>query len=316
MRSRVIEWRVSGRSAGRRSIATLVAVMLVAGACSADGPAASIDGSEIAPETIDQLHPVGAEIDDEQRASSLLLVILHHLLRREASAQFGITPTDAEIAEALAVRVGSDDDTLMQRLADQGVTRDRLLLEAELDVLRERIQLAFIDQDGPDVDIDAAYRTFIGVNSKSCVILLAPTSDDAMSDMQTTVVGEISLADAQSALGDLVESVDLGCDSPVQLPPPVQSVAIDGEVGRAYLSTFSDGTVYVAGVTSRDAPTLEQVMDEVRTIAAESQGAALFDEWAFEILRNADVTIDATLGSWEPRDGTGDVPTVVPPNGE
>ena len=313
MRSPVIGWPGSRRSAGRRSI-VIAAGVLVTVACSADGPAASLDGTEIAPETIDQLHPVGTELDDEQRASSLLLVILHHLLRREASAQFGITPTDAEIAEALAVRAGADDDTLIQRLADQGVTRDRLLLEAELDVLRERVQLAFIDQDGPDVDIDAAYRTFIGVNSKSCVTLLAPTSDAAISDMETTVVGDISLADAQTVLGDSVESVDLGCDSPVQLPPPVQSVAIDGEVGRAYLSTFSDGTVYVAGVTSRDAPPLEDVMDEVRTIAAESQGAALFDEWAFGILRSADVTIDAALGSWEPRDGTGDVPTVVPPH--
>lgn len=271
-----------------------------------------IDGVDISPERIEQLHPADAAIDEQQQASSLFLIILHHLVTREADAQFDLSPSAAAVDEALIARVGEVDELVDQRLAERGVTLDRVLLEAELDVLRDQMQREFIDRGGPDVDLDAAYRTFLGVNSRACVQLLAPASDAAVAEIQSVVDGDIALDSVREQLGDLVETVELGCDNPVQLPPPVQSVALDGEIGIAYLSTFSDGTVYVAGVTSRDAPTMDAVIDDVKRIAADSQGATLFNEWVFDLLRRADVTVDTDLWAWEPRDGTADVPTVVP----
>lgn len=296
------------RTALARAAWFLIAGLIAAG-CSSGGPAASIDGYDVAPERISRLHPEDADLDEQQQASSLFLIILHHLVTREADAQFDLVPAPTEVDAALAARVGAADD---QQLADQGVTRDRVLLEAELDVVRAELQRAFIDRGGPGVDLDAAYRTFLGVNSRACVELLAPASDAAVPDMERVTDGDSTLESVREQLGDLVETVDLGCDNPVQLPPPVQSVALDGEVGIAYLSTFSDGTVYVAAVTSRDAPTMEDVIEEVKSIAADSQGATLFNDWAFDLLRTADVTVDTDLWAWEPRDGTADVPTVVP----
>lgn len=304
--------RGSVRRPSTRLAAGLIALALLASACSGGGTAATIDGVEITSDRIETLHPADAELDEQQRASTLFLIILHHLVTREAEAQFDLTSSDAEIEAALAVRLGDDEDTAAARLADRGVTRERVLLEAELDVLREKLQRAFVDRGGPEIDLDAAYRTFLGANSRACVTMLAPATDEAMSDIERVTTGTITLQAVQEELGDLVEPVDLGCDIPTQLPGPVQPIALDGEVGRAYLSTFSDGTLYVAGVTSRDAPPLDSVIEEVKRIASDSQGAELFDEWAFDLLRAADVAVDADLGVWEPRDGTGDVPTVVP----
>ncbi len=298
-----------------RRLAAVVVLGLLASACSTSGSAATIDGVEITSDRIETLHAAGAELDEQQRASTLFLIILHHLVTREAEAQFDLVPSDAEIEAALAVRLSDDEEVAAARLADRGVSRERVLLEAELDVLREKLQRAFVERGGPDIDLDAAYRTFLGVNSRACVTLLAPASDEAIPDIERATTGAITLQAVQDELGNLVEPVDLGCDLPTQLPGPVQPIALDGEVGRAYLSTFSDGTVYVAGVTSRDAPPLETVIEEVKAIASDSQGSDLFDEWAFDLLRTADVTVDANLGAWKPRDGTGDVPTVVP-NGD
>lgn len=297
-----------------RPISALVAGALLLSACAAPGPAATVDGVEFAPERVTDLHPEGADLDAEQRASSLFLVILHHLVAREADAQFDVTAGETDIDAAVDERLGDSDEISDQRLAERGVTRERVRLEAELDVLRSRIQRAFVDERAPGVDLDAAYRRFLSVNSRVCVTLLAPASPEAVADVEAAVTGDVDLDDVIEQLGDLVEPVELGCDSPVGLPPPVQPVAVDGEVGRAYLSTFSDGTTYVAGVTERDAPALEDVLGDVENLAAETQGTELFDEWAFELLRTATVEIDSDFGTWEPRDGTADVPTVVPPN--
>ena len=294
-----------------RAFALLV-VVLTASACSSGGPAATIDGFDIPPERIEELHPEGADLDGEQEASSLFLIILHHVVSREAEVQFDLVPDDRDIEAALTARLGGDDVAALPALTANGITRERVLLEAELDVLRERLQRAFIDEGGPGVDLDAAYRTFLGVNSRACILMLAPASDEAVAEMERVTDGTATLGSVQDQLGDRVEPVDLGCDSPSRLPLPVQPVALDGEVGLAYLRTFSDGTVYVVGVTERDAPTLDEVLEEVKALAADSQGATLFNEWAFDLLRAADVTVDEAFGTWEPREGTGDVPTVVP----
>lgn len=297
-----------------RWLAALATIALLIAACTQPGPAATVDGVDVESGRIESLHPGDADLDGEQRAATLFLIILHELITREAEAQFDAVASSSEIDAAMVARLGDVEDVADQRLADRGITRDRVLLEAELDVLRAKLQRAFIEEGGPGVDLDTAFRTFLGVNSRACVQLLAPVSPDVVADIESVVQGDISLEAATAQLADLVEPVDLGCDSPANLPPPVQPLALDGEVGRAYLSTFSDGTVYVAAVTERDAPALDEVIEEVESLAAESQGSTLFDEWAFEILKAAEVFIDSDIGTWEPRDGTGDVPTVVPPD--
>jgi hypothetical protein len=289
----------------------VAALALVAGACGAPDVVAVVDGKEIAATEIVALHPDGLSLAPEEQAASTFLVILHHLLLSEAEEVFGIVPAGADVERAFAERTAGLED-VDDGLAGRGVTRSRVELEAELDVLRDLLQREFVSRNG-DADLDAAYRRFVSVNSIACVRLLAPASRELEPRIEALVFAGASGEEIEAEMGDGVEPIELGCVSPSQHPEGVASVAVDGEVGKAYQRTFSDGTMYVAIVTERDAPPMSEVMDEVLSIAADTEGRDRFDEWAFEVLRLADVEVDPSVGTWEPTDETGGVPTVVAP---
>lgn len=287
----------------------LVATALLAVACGQSDTVATVNGEPIARSTFEALHPNSADLTPDERASSVFLLVLHKLISSNALSEFDVSPEPAAVEAGLIERTGGGDD-VDSRLANRGITQERVRLEAELDVIRNSTQTEFIVRGGPGVDIDAAYRRFISLNSIVCVVLLAPEPGASLATVTGLVDRGATLEEVTTAVA--TEEVDLGCTNPVQHPEPVQPVAVDGEIGIAYLQEFSDGTTYIVGVTERDAPTLEDVMDEVIQIAAESQGRELFDEWAFDLLGTADVEIDSSIGTWESTADSGDVPTVVP----
>lgn len=300
------EWPLIGR---------ILAVILVVAACGGTDDVASVDGTPITAEELSVLHPVAAELNPDDTAASVFLLVLRQVLVVNAEKDFSVTLTSDQIDTAFVDRAGGTAPEVEERLANRGVTPARVRIEAELDVLRRVIENEFVAQGGPEIDLDAAYRSFLSSNSVSCVVMLAPTSSEVEPAIKAVVDAGATLDQLQDELPDAVEEVDLGCLSPVQHSQPVQSVAVDGEVGKAYAQEFSDGTFFVAGVTEREAPAMADVMDEVVELAARSQGRILFDEWAFELLRNADVEVAASIGTWESTADTGGVPTVVAPTG-
>lgn len=290
----------------------VAAFAFVIGACGASDVVAVVDGTEIAATEIAALHPDDRSLEPEERAASTFLVILHHLLLSEAERAFGIVPAAGDIEAAFFARTRGLEGRIDEVLAGRGVTRSRVELEAELDALRDLVQLDFVT-DGASVDLDAAYRRFVSVNSVVCVRLLAPASPELEPTLDALVFAGATGEEIEAEMGDGVERIELGCMSPSRHPEAVASVAVDGEVGKAYERRFSDGTMYAAVVTERDAPPMSEVMDEVLGLAADTEGRERFDEWAFEILRNADVEVDPSVGTWEPTEETGGVPTVVAP---
>ena len=274
---------------------------------------AVVEGEEIASTEILALHPEGRSLEPVERAASVFLVILHRLLLDEAEEAFGVVPARGDVDDAFAERTNGLPGGVDEGLAGRGVTRSRVELEAELDVLRDRLRYELVSREGADVDLDAAYRRFVSVNSNACMLMLAPAGRELEPMVEALVFSGAGVDEIEAEMGDGVERIDLGCLSPAQHPEAVASVAVDGEVGRAYIRRFSDGTLYVAVVTERDAPELGEVMDEVLALAADTQGRELFNEWAFGVLQAADVEIDPSVGSWEPTDETGGVPTVVAP---
>lgn len=290
----------------------LVAVLALVGvACGQSETAAVVNGEDIARSTLDALHSEPSNLAAEERAASTYLLVLHNLVVSNALDEFDISPDPADVETAFFDRVAGAGDDIDVRLANRGITRQRVTLEAELDVLRATLETEFILRGGPGVDLEASYRRFISLNSVACVTLLAPESNAAVPEIEVLVAAGASLEDVADAV--TVEEIDLGCTNPVQHPLPVQPVAVDGEVGVAYLREFSDGTVFVVGVTERDAPTIDEVEDEVIQLAADSQGRDLFDQWAFDLLRSAEVEIDPSIGTWEASAETDGVPTVLAP---
>jgi hypothetical protein len=292
---------------------TLSAVLVLFAGCGASSTAvAVVDGVEIGGDVLDSLSP-GDDSTPEDVARDLNLLILYDILTRREQSEFDFVPTEAQIDEAFAERVRGKTEGVDEWLAGRGSTSERALLESELDVIRAELQDVMVMTDGYGFDFDAAYRSFLGRNSRVCLSVLVITDPGVTDDVETAAEDGASLDGLVSAFGDGVEILDVGCDLPIQLGPVLSPVAVDGEVGVAYLREGEDGSTFFVEVTERDAPSADDVRDEVMAVGRELQGPGLFDSWVLLALSEADVEVNEQVGVWSTAGDGSDVPSVIPP---
>ena len=288
----------------------VVACAVALGACSSmPSTAAVVDGVEVSGTRLAAMSP------DRDRAPhdlvrDLNLLILHEVLTTQAAVDFDLVASEEQIAEAFSDRVRGREDDVEEWLANRGSTRERVLLEAELDVIREALEDAMVESDEYGFDFDAAYRSFLGVNSRVCLRGLGITDPELTATIESGVETGETIASLSADHPGSTEIIDLGCNIPIEHGTLLAPVALDGEIGVAYIRETTDGTKYVVEVTERDAPAAEDVFEEVMQIGRERQGPLLFDAWVIDVLKSAEVTVDTSIGVW----GTtteGDVPTVT-----
>ena len=306
----------------RRRVLIAVALALVAVSCADPGPVATINGIEIDGARLESLRPEGAQPVAEQVAGDLLLLLLHDGFADAALDEFGVAVTTEQAEAAFEARtrsaaaLGPLDDVL----ANRGVTRERVRLEAGLDALRELVAAELIRAEAAGFDVDAAYREYVIRAGEVCVqaIALAAAANYEAAESRllagepfAAVAEELSL-DPLVGPGEARAGGDLGCSVPFALPVELHSVSLDAPIGEPIGPVAIAGGPHLVLVYRRDIPELESVRGEVREAAVAEQGEAVFRAWAFDVLVRADVTIDPDYGSWGPRPGTGDVPTVIP----
>jgi hypothetical protein len=284
-----------------------LAVVALSG-CSAPGPVATVDGAAIERRALDRLHPSDARIDGSERASSLFLLILHHLLVTSAQREFAFSVSEDAQQAALAARIGRADADAALR--EQRVTRDRVRLEADLDVIRDELEERLVRRGASGLDLDAAYRTFLSTNARVCLSAVLLRDESHRSAVERLVQEGADTAAVRSAHPTAVEHLDMECATPAQFGQGLASVALDGRPGEAHVVETAGGVV-VAAVDERDAPPPDAVREEVLEIAVETQGPELFNAWAADVIRHAHVEVDESVGIWAPAEGTGGVPTVV-----
>lgn len=292
------------------AVVAVVLVVAVVSGCTPAGRPATVEGVAIEAATLEDLRPPSADLTADERAANLYLLILHRLLSESAEQEFDFLVSDEQRRTAFETRtagLGSDVDAA---LAQRGVTRDRVLLEADLDVIREELERRLVHDEAPGVDFDAAYRTFLAANSRVCLSALQIADDGAVPALEDLVASGVDLAGVEEAYPDAVEPVDVECSSPALLGPGLNSVALDAEIGDVHVVRSEAGS-FVATVDERDAPAPDSVRDEVLQVAVDTQGPEVFNEWAAAILRDADVEVDGSLGRWEPIEGSNGIPTVV-----
>jgi hypothetical protein len=292
---------------------SIVALVLLLAACtSAPGVVASVEGVDVSTEELNALNAAGASTEIDERASSLYLLVLHRLLTTGAEADFQYAVGESELAEAFENRtrgLGEDIDAVLD---ERGVTRARVLLEAELDVIRGELEERLVRSDGHGFDFDEAFRGFLAVNSRACMVVLNLADAELVPDIQERVDAGEDLDAIFEVYPDRTARIDMGCASPIDHGQALAPVALDGEVGVSYSRPAGDGAIFVAKVTERDAPTADEVREEVMIYGVESQGPGLFNAWAAEILMSAEVDVADEIGSWRPGPDTGDLPTIVP----
>lgn len=292
---------------------SLVALMIVLAACNATpGVVATVEGVEVSSEELSALNAAGQSTEVGEQASSLYLLVLHRLLTAGAQADFQYAVPEVELTEAFDNRtrgLGEDVDAV---LGERGVTRERIMLEAELDVIRGELEERLVRSDGYGFDFEEAYRGFLSVNSRVCMVVLNLADVELVPDIQARVDAGEDLDAIFDLYPDRTARLDMGCASPIDHGQALAPVALDGEVGVSYARPAGDGAIFVAKVTERDAPAADAVREEVLVYGVESQGPELFNAWAVEILMNAEVDVADQIGTWGPGPDTGDVPTIVP----
>ncbi len=294
----------------KRSV-MVIAMMVVLGACSGlPSTAAVVDGVELSGERLEAMDP-GPDRSDEKLIKDLNLLILHQILTTRAASEFDLVATEQQITEAFEERIRASVDDVEEWLARRGSTPDRAMVEAELDVIRGVLEDVMVESDAYGFDFDAAYRSFLGVNSRVCLRGLGITDPAAL----PSIVEEIEAgADLDTLAGDhagATEIIDIGCNIPVEHGPLLAPVALDGAIGVAYLREASDGSTYVVEVTERDAPAAEDVEEEVREFGRERQAPLLFDAWVVEMLKSAEVEVDDSIGVWSATADSEEIPTVA-----
>jgi hypothetical protein len=239
------------------------------------------------------------------------LLILHRLVVAGAEEEFGYSVSSEDLQAAFDDRTDGLGDEIDARLASRGETRERVLIESELDVLRAHLEEEMVRSEGHGFDFDRAYRGFLAANSRVCVVVLTLADRELVDAIQQLVDAGEDLDTIFDRYPDRTARLDMGCRSPLDHGQELAPVALDGEIGRTYARPSGDGAIYVAKVTSRDAPAADTVREAVVDYGVGSQGPELFDAWAVGLLESAHVTVAESVGHWGPGPNTGEVPTVV-----
>lgn len=309
----------------RRSLSLLVAVLLVAGACSSgDDVVVTVGDTEIVASDFEALHPEDAVLSPEDTARSVSLLVLNTLLLEAASDQFGIEIDEAAIQAAFDERTASfrEAGDLDEQLAALTETQQRVRLESELDVVRDAVVDELLLAEAPGFDIDAAYREYIADIGTVCVRVIELADPAEFGSVAERLLAGETFGDvAREVSTDPLVGGDegapraggeLGCTSPAAHLPDFATAILEAPIGEPFGPVASGGHHQLVVVYDRAVPLLEDVRREAALAAATTQGPEVFRQWAVTVLQDATVTVDPDYGTWGVLPETEGVPTVIP----
>jgi len=310
-----------------KAIKWTVALLLMTAACSGGSDrVATIDDVTIPTEAFTALHVDVAELSDDEVARSALLLILHNAFTAEAQEALGIAPDPSLVDERFAERTETfrARGDLDEQLALYNLTRRRVEIEAELDVLRDAVGALLVRDEAPGFDLDAAYEAYLMDNAEVCIqqiriddvsivdsLVARLESGEPFSDVARDVSIDpfVDREAGRSGAGG-----DFGCSAPMALPEGLGKAAltapIDAPVGPV---TSADG-VHVLWVYDRTVAPLVEVRPAVLEHAIQIQSEEMFRLWAVDVLQKIDVELDPAYGRWAMLPETDPVPTVVSPD--
>jgi len=308
-----------GRSAGpipcltgSVGLAALVALTVLVGGCSSGtDPVAAVDGTDISRTSLDELHVDPDAVTEDEAVGALLVLVLREAFTSRADSQLGIEPSSAEIQAAVDLQP-----------ADSRLTEARRLLDAELDLVRDLVEVELVMSESAGFDLAAAQEAFLLAKSNVCVRQIQlPSADDFPAVRQRLEAGEAFADVARDVsvdpFADREEGVgaggDLGCSAPSALPAGLGQATLDAPLDVPTGPVVSSVGVHLIEVYGRLEPDPAVHHEEVLADAVGSQGPDLFRQWAVAVLQEVDVEIDESIGRWGVLPETDPVPTVVPP---
>lgn len=275
--------------------------------------AATVNGASIGAEAVEALvYETGEDFGDAEFVQLLDIIVQWTAVADAAKAQFGIEPSDDEVAaevDRIYSEQGAGQD-FESFLAAQNISANGLDLYAAQLLIGERIleELDATLEEPTEAEAEQALAddpaAWTEVCSAHILVATAEEADDVLDRLDegedfAVVAGELSIDTGSGAAGG-----NLGCTTPSTYVAEFAEATLTAEVGQVVGPVESQFGFHLIRVDSRTQATVA----ELRAGLADAQLAEAVDEWYVTSIGSAEVEIAAEWGTWE----TDPFPQVVP----
>lgn len=302
-----------------RLLVLLIAVAVGLSACSGAAPAI-VNGTPITESELEGLSTGGA-VAAEQIQGDLFDLVSTAVATEAASNEFGIVISDEARATELTdieAAVAAQGSTIEQILEDRARTDSWVDLIITQTILSRDVSARLVEDAEPisDQDLrDAFDAQRLDLTTVCARHILLETEEDATAALERAEAGEDvgDLAIELSTGPSGPSGGDLGCNAPSGYVLEFANAIMEAELDVPFGPVETEFGWHVILVESRDEPEFDEATEQaIRESLEISQGNQLYTDWIIGILRDADVSIAESYGTWTVPSGEGEAPSITP----
>lgn len=298
----------------KRSLLVAVALLIVGAACSSDADvAATVNGEEITVEDINGLVYGDNGLDDAEFTQLLGISVQWNVVADAAEEEFGIVPSDDEIAEQadLVFAEQGAGKTFEEFLEEQNVSEAGLDQYAAQVVINNAVVSEIESGLEPPSVTEAEQllaenpEAFTEVCTAHILVATAEEAEDVVARLDAgddfaELAQELSIDPASGPTGG-----DLGCGSPAGYVDEFKAATLTAPIGQVTDPVETQYGFHLIRVDSRG----EASIEEVAEAAAQNGLSEAIDAWYTETMESAEVEIAEEWGTWS----TDSIARIVPP---
>lgn len=302
----------------RKLVPVGVVVAMSLAACGGGGVAATVNGDDVAVGEVEAVpHAVEGPMDRTQFAGFLTLLIQWTAAEQAAADQFGIDPSEDEIAaeiEELMAAFGSGEsrqdfmetqnisESALDRAGRQGVIEEGVAGELTADVA-----------DPTPEEVAQRVELLGEVCARHVLVATEEAAQDVIDRLEAgedfaEVAGEASTDPTAAESGG-----ELGCAQPLRYAPEFAEAVLEAEIGEVAGPVETQFGFHVVIVDERT-PLAEADIpsdEELRQSLMDERSAQAVNEWFIEVITAAEVSVEEEYGTWS----ASPTPRVTPPAG-
>lgn len=287
----------------RTAVGATALVVILAACGGAGGPAATVNGLEIADDEVNALvYDPSAELDNVEFVGYLGVLLQWTAIEQAAEAEFGIAPSDEEVqaeVDTVLAELGLDEASQQEFLSTQNISETGLQRYAKLLVIQDGVESELAPTvTGPTLDeaqqtLDADPESFTEVCSAH---ILVETKEEADAALDRINAGEAfaDLAAELSLDGSGANGGDLGCAAPTQYVPPFAEATMEAPIEEVYGPVESEFGFHLIVVNSRTT----QNAEEIQQLLAEQLVFDVVEGWMLDQVLAADIVVAERHGTW------------------
>jgi parvulin-like peptidyl-prolyl isomerase len=300
----------------KRLLIVLAAASVLLAACGGESPEtvnATVNGVEITTGDVEGLiyEVQDADRDPARYAGYLGVLIQWEAIRQAALAEYGFEPTDEAIdAEVREFVLAQNFFELETYLAAQNISEAGLRQLVGQILIEQHLHNTFASQATASLDdAQAAFDEAPAEYTEVCAShILVETAEEAEAARERLDAGEdFALLAAELSIDTSNASVGgyLGCAVAAGYVAEFADAALAAEFDEVVGPVETQFGHHLIIVESRT----ETPLEEIRQSLVDDEAFAAVEEWLDQAVRNAQITVDESKGSWV-LDPT---PQVVPP---